>query len=75
MISPNSEILLIVPMPDTDKNPMKEDYSKSTDRCQEEDFDGHTEFKNMTPLRRLEWLCQAIAFTHEFGKAKRKSSD
>jgi hypothetical protein len=37
-------------------------------RCSTEDFDGHTEFHRLTPLQRLMWLDEAVAF---IGAAKR----
>ena len=40
--------------------------------CRPEDFDGHTDFQRLTPEQRLDWLCQAATFVHEFrGKARR----
>ena len=40
-------------------------------RCAPEDFDGHTEFHRLTPLQRLVWLDEAVAF---IGAAKRMKS-
>ena len=36
--------------------------------CAPDDFDGHTEFHRLTPLQRLVWLDEAVAF---IGAAKR----
>jgi hypothetical protein len=48
-----------------------EEFERALAQCKPEDFDGHTEFYRMTPEQRLEWLCQAAAFVHEFkGKAQ-----
>ncbi len=47
-----------------------EEFERALAQCRPEDFDGHTEFYRLTPEQRLEWLCQAATFVHEFkGKA------
>jgi len=35
------------------------------------DFDGHTEFQRLSPLQRLAWLDEAVAFIASAKKAKR----
>ena len=46
------------------------EFERALAQCTREDFDGHTEFYRLTPEQRLEWLCQAATFVHEFkGKA------
>ena len=53
------------------KKSTREEFERALAQCTREDFDGHTEFYRLTPEQRLEWLCQAAAFVHEFkGKAK-----
>jgi hypothetical protein len=48
------------------KKSTREEFERALARCKPEDFDGHTEFYRLTPEQRLEWLCQAAAFVHEF---------
>ncbi len=51
---------------------MPEEFGRALGRCTPEDFDGHTEFRHLNPEQRLEWLCQAATFVHEFkGRALR----
>ncbi len=53
------------------KKSTREEFEHALAQCTPEDFDGHTEFYRLTPEQRLEWLCQAAAFVHEFkGKAQ-----
>lgn len=40
---------------------MNEELRKIVDRTSETDYDGHTEFPNMTPDQRLSWLDAANA--------------
>jgi hypothetical protein len=40
-------------------------YAKLIAACSENDFDGHTDFENLTPEQRLEWLAAAVRFVHE----------
>ena len=35
------------------------------------DFDGHTCFKELTPVQRLEWLSELVVFVHEARKCKK----
>ena len=57
------------------KKSTREEFERALAQCKPEDFDGHTEFYRLTPEQRLEWLCQAAAFVHEFkGKAREKNS-
>ncbi len=52
------------------KKSTREEFERALAQCKPEDFDGHTEFYRLTPEQRLEWLCRAAAFVHEFkGKA------
>jgi hypothetical protein len=52
------------------KKSTRAEFARALARCKPEDFDGHTEFYRLTPEQRLEWLCQAATFVHEFkGKA------
>jgi hypothetical protein len=52
------------------KKSTREEFERALAQCKPEDFDGHTEFYRLTPEQRLEWLCQAARFVHEFkGKA------
>jgi hypothetical protein len=52
------------------KKSTREEFDRALAKCKPEDFDGHTEFYRLTPEQRLEWLCQAATFVHEFkGKA------
>ena len=52
------------------KKSTREEFDRALALCTAEDFDGHTEFYRLTPEQRLEWLCQAATFVHEFkGKA------
>ena len=52
------------------------EFERALAQCTREDFDGHTEFYRLTPEQRLEWLCQAAAFVHEFkGKAHAAASE
>jgi hypothetical protein len=52
------------------KKSTREEFERALARCKPEDFDGHTEFHRLAPEQRLEWLCQAEEFVHEFkGKA------
>ena len=58
------------------KKSSREEFERALARCKPEDFDGHTEFYRLTPEQRLEWLCQAATFVHEFkGKAKSGARD
>jgi len=53
------------------KKSTRAEFERALAQCTREDFDGHTEFYRLTPEQRLEWLCQAATFVHEFkGKAK-----
>ena len=45
--------------------PPSEGFDAALDRCQPEDFDGHTEFHRLTPEQRLEWLAEAATFVYE----------
>jgi len=36
------------------------------------DFDGHTEFKNLSPKQRLEWLSHAVQFAYKYSKNRDK---
>lgn len=36
----------------------------------DEQFDGHTEFENLTPQQRLDWLAAAVQFWYKYGKPK-----
>lgn len=48
-----------------------EEFARALAQCTSADFDGHTEFHRLTPEQRLEWICQAATFIHEFkGKAR-----
>ena len=48
----------------------EESMDEMLDHCTPEDFDGHTEFRNLTPEQRLDWLAEAAAFVEQFkGKA------
>lgn len=39
------------------------------------DYSGVTLFTDLTPGQRLDWLCQAVEFTHRYGgRAARKPS-
>lgn len=52
------------------KKSTPEEFERALAQCTREDFDGHTEFYRLTAEQRLEWLCQAATFVHEFkGKA------
>jgi hypothetical protein len=53
------------------KKSTHEEFERALARCKPGDFDDHTEFYRLTPEQRLEWLCQAAAFVHEF---KRQSA-
>jgi hypothetical protein len=58
------------------KKSTREEFECAFARCKPEDFDGHTEFHRLTPEQRLERLCQAAAFVHEFkGKAHAAASE
>jgi hypothetical protein len=58
------------------KKSTPEEFERALARCKPEDFDGHTEFYRLTPEQRLEWLCQAATFVHQFkGKAKSGAQD
>ena len=58
------------------KKSTREEFEHALAQCTPEDFDGHTEFYRFTPEQRLEWLCQAAAFVHEFkGKANSDAPD
>lgn len=53
------------------KKSTREEFERALAQWKPEDLDGHTEFFRFTPEQRLEWLCQAAAFLHEFnGKAQ-----
>lgn len=48
-----------------------EEFLRALEQCSPEDFKGRTEFHRLTPEERLEWICQAATFVHEFkGKAE-----
>ena len=58
------------------KKSTREEFERALAQCKPEDFDGHTEFHRLTPEQRLEWLCQAARFVHEFkGKANSDAGD
>lgn len=47
------------------------EFDRALAQSTAEDFKGRTEFHRLTPEQRLEWICQAAAFVHEFkGKAR-----
>ena len=48
------------------KKSTHEEFERELAKCKPEDFEGHTEFYRLTPEQRLEWLCQAAMFVHEF---------
>jgi hypothetical protein len=51
------------------------EFERALAQCKPEDFDGHTEFHQLTPEQRLEWLSQAATFVYEFkGKARSQVS-
>jgi hypothetical protein len=53
------------------KKSTREEFERALARCEPEDFDGHTEFYRLPSEQRVEWLCQAATFAHEFkGKAQ-----
>lgn len=39
-----------------------EEFRRILEKCSDEDFDGHTEFANLTPEQRLNWLSQLVQF-------------
>jgi hypothetical protein len=52
------------------KESTREDFERALARCKPEEFDGRTEFYQLTLKRRLEWLCQTAMFVYDFkGKA------
>jgi hypothetical protein len=58
------------------KKSTPEEFEHALAQCTPEDFDGHTEFYRLTAEQRLEWLCEAAAFVHEFkGKANSDAPD
>ncbi len=42
------------------------DYLKIISRCTLADFDGHTDFKKLTPSQKLDALASMARFVHEF---------
>jgi hypothetical protein len=53
----------------------REEFERALAQCTPEDFDGHTEFKRLTPEERLDWLFQAATFVREFkGKARQEKT-
>ena len=46
------------------KKSTREEFERALAQCTPEDFDGHTEFYQLTPEQRLEWLCQAATFVY-----------
>jgi hypothetical protein len=46
----------------------------SFEELRPEDFDGHTEFSNMSPEERLIWLSAAARFVH-FARGSRTASN
>lgn len=53
----------------------EKEFEKLLAQCKPEDFDGHTEFKRMTPEQRLDWLGHVIQFVQEFkGLARRQKT-
>ena len=45
--------------------PLSPDFDKALAKCSPADFDGHTEFSNLTLEQRLEWLYQVASFVSE----------
>ncbi|HDL64003.1 MAG TPA: hypothetical protein ENH12_01295 [Proteobacteria bacterium] len=51
------------------------DFRELLKRCSPSDFDGHTEFQNMSPEKRLDGLASLARFVQENkGAANRKKS-
>lgn len=45
-----------------------EEFRELLKETKSEDFDGHTEFINLTPAQKLEWLSQLIYFKYIVNK-------
>ena len=50
---------------DEKKNGPSAGFDEILATCTRADFDGHTEFANLTPEQRLDWLYQAATFVFE----------
>ena len=51
------------------------EFARALEQCVPADFDGHTEFRSLSAEQKLEWICQAASFIHEFkGRAAEKTS-
>ena len=60
---------------DKDEKRPSAKFDEALAACRPQDFDGHTEFSQLTSEQRLEWLCQAATFIYEFkGKARSSTS-
>ncbi len=46
---------------------MEENIYNIIKNLSEEDFDGHTEFRRLTPEQKLIWLSRAVQFTYRYG--------
>lgn len=42
------------------------DLQKLLDQCRPEDFDGHTDFRSLTPAQKLDALAGMAAFVHKY---------
>jgi len=48
-----------------------DEFGKRLSDLSSSDFDGHTEFKNMSYTERLKWLSQAVLFSVKYSKTKK----
>jgi len=60
---------------DTDKKKSAHEmseFSKNIQGLSKSDFDGHTEFRNLSHSERLMWLSQAVQFSTKYSKTKKQ---
>ncbi len=48
-----------------------DEFGKEMKSLSESDFDGHTEFSNLSFKERLMWLSQAVQFSFKYKKTKK----
>ncbi len=57
----------------SDKNPSnnsKDSFDGLIEKLDRTDFDGHTDFANLSYEQRLTWLSQAVVFRYRYAKTR-----
>ncbi len=52
-----------------------DEFSKDIEALSKSDFDGHTEFRNLSYRERLMWLSQAVQFSVKYSKTKETTEE